>query len=447
MVGDRPRLTRSLRFRLSIWLVATSLAVALIAAGVSFVSVYHDANAVQDNVLRQTGALVTRGDLSTSDHSRRGENAKIDFEDRILIRKLRPLAKQSRQPRFKPTLTPGFHTVETSKGAYRVLIRQLPDGTRVAIAQQTAVRNETVFASAVISIVPMLVVSVVFLGVLFWILNRELSPIAQMATVLDNREEADQSPLNVTGLPAELWPFIDAFNRLITRVGQLLSMQQRFIAAAAHELRTPLASLSLQADQLVHDSERNGVDSRDVRALQAGIKRNRRLIDQLLSLSRSQTVSPEVCQPCAIDAVLREVVGELMPLINDRHIDLNVALAPCMRVWMTSDELASVLTNVISNALAHVPESGHIEIRGDQSNGHSILDIEDNGPGLSDQAKRQASEAFFRVGGETQTGAGLGLAIVREIVIKRSGELEFLNASTFDSGLRVRIKLPGGYAV
>lgn len=447
MVGRRSKLTRSLRFRLSIWLGATVIAIGVVAGALSFVIALYEANEVQDNTLIQTGALITRGDVSIADRASARDRSRVDFEDRIIIRPLTSTRAQTRPPRFPPGLEPGFHTVGTAQGPYRVLVRHLTDGKQVAIAQQISVRNETAVWSALTAVLPIVFALIALLFVLTWIVHRLFGPIAQMADALDRRDESDHSPLDATGLPAELWPFFAAFNRLLSRIAKLVTAQRRFVAAAAHELRTPLASLSLQAERLARTSQegtsqQREIDYEGVRKLQEGIKRNQRLIDQLLELSRHQALDRAPDQRCAIDAALREVVGQLLPLINAKHIDLNVRLDQSADARIAHDELVCALTNVIANAVAYVPESGQIDIRTRRSATSIGIEIEDNGPGLSDDAKAQASEPFFRAAGNTQPGSGLGLTIVREIIDKWAGTLEFEDASLFPSGLVVRIQLP-----
>ncbi|NNC26000.1 hypothetical protein HKX42_03795 [Salinisphaera sp. USBA-960] len=413
----------------------------LIAATLSFALAFRSASEVQDNLLLQTAALVSAGDLSVNDYAKPTAIPGVEFEDRIIIRRLRP-AKTQLHPDFASTLSPGLHTVDTQDGSYRVLIRTLQTGTRVGIAQQTAVRDETAMRSALTAILTIALALIALLGVLTWILRRFFKPIEAMARALDARDEGDQSPIETAGLPSELWPFLAAFNRLITRVGKLMNAQRHFTAAAAHELRTPLASLSLQVERIVRDSQQSAIDRESVRELQSGLERNQRIVDQLLRLSRSQAVGRMVTETCCIDGVLREVVAESMPLINAKQIDLSVDSQQPLSVHIPREELGSVLTNIISNAVAYTSVGGCVVVRVGSSADDVSIAIEDNGPGLSDAAKARVTDAFYRCDGNRQQGSGLGLALVREIVEKCSGTVAIEDATAFASGLLVRIVLP-----
>lgn len=441
MAGFRPELTQSLRFRLLVGLSATIVVIGLIAAALSFAIAFHNASEVQNNLLRQAAALVSTGDLSKIDRATPWLVVGVDFEDRIIIRRLGPAANTQPLPDFRSTLAPGFHTVDMRDGSYRVLVQALPDGTRFAVAQQIAVRNEIAVWTALTAVLTIISVLLALLVVLGWILNRFFKPVDTMARALDVRNEADQSHLDATGMPAEFWPFFAAFNRLLTRIGKLLAAQRRFTAAAAHELRTPLASLSIRAERLAGDNEQYTVDKQSIRELRTSIERNQRVVDQLLSLSRSQAADQVVTDGGDVDEVLREIVADLMPSINDKHMDISVCSDQPVHVRVPRDELVSVLANVVSNAVAYTPVAGCVQISIARLGRFAVINVDDNGPGLSDQMKINATRAFYRGASGSQPGSGLGLTIVSEIVDKRSGRLALEDTPLFTSGLRVRIEL------
>lgn len=440
-MGQRSGLTQSLRFRLSLWLSVTVLLVGLVSAGLSFVIAFHAANEVQNNLLSQTAALVGQSDLLARDRDSAHGSSKIEFEDRILIRRLKPAARRYRRPHFSARLTPGFHTVDAPNGPYRLIVRRLSDGIKVAVAQQTAVRNETAIRSALTAMFPNIIALLALLGVLMWLVYRLFQPVSRVANALDERDETDLSHVESYDLPAELWPFLAAFNRLLTRIETLMIAQRRFVAAAAHELRTPMASLALQAERLERNHRQGSINRDDIVSLRRGIDRHRRIVDQLLTLSRSQADLGSSAAACDLNDVIRDVIADLMPLISERQIELIFSSETEPVVYIARDDLVSALANVLSNAVKYNVEQGRILLRVRTTSCHAVIEIEDDGPGLADDQRQYAIDPFFRGEVDEQTGSGLGLTIVHEIVRKWSGELE-LGESSVAAGLWLCITLP-----
>ncbi|GGJ41265.1 sensor histidine kinase [Neoroseomonas lacus] len=240
-----------------------------------------------------------------------------------------------------------------------------------------------------------------------------------------------QAGLPVEGVPAEILPLVSATNLAFTRVEKEHERQRRFIANAAHELRTPIAILSLRLDELPDDATRQ--------KLQLDVRRLTLLANQLLDLERMRHAA-DTAEDRTVEMVglAREVVAELVPLALTAGSD--IALHSAVPRWsVRGDEqaLRSVLLNLIGNALAHGGPGVQVELRID---GHGFVEVSDNGPGVREDAKEQVFEAFQRAGG-SGSGAGLGLYIVRELLRAHGASIDLLNGKP---GAVFRLRFPKG---
>jgi len=231
---------------------------------------------------------------------------------------------------------------------------------------------------------------------------------------------------------------------LLQRMRVLMDQQRRFVADAAHELRTPITALSLQAENL--GSVDLPVDARDrVAALRQGIGRTRHLLEQLLALARQDAALPDaVAIPViALDATVKEVVAEAMPEAGYLGIDLGFVRVEPATVRGEAVMLIALFRNLLDNALRFTPAGGRIDVRVYCDSDMAILQIEDSGPGVAPEEIGRIFEPFFRGQRPEGDGVGLGLSIVKRIVDRLGGSIEAANvAEGARTGLRVLVKLP-----
>ncbi|WP_328515743.1 histidine kinase dimerization/phospho-acceptor domain-containing protein, partial [Ralstonia pseudosolanacearum] len=252
MDGVQGPVKPSLQRRLSLWLSAIIVAVAVAAGGFAFVSAFSEAHELQDDVLRQVGAMFDPQHLPAAS----AEAPMADQESRVVVQLLpAPGADAGRAstratPVFPSTLADGMQTARAGKYDYRVWVRTLADGQRIAVAQETAVRNETARNSALHTVMPFLILVPILLLAMADVLRKMFAPIRRLAHEVDQRDERQLHAIAPDAVPAEVRPFVVAINRLLARVAQSVQAQHRFVADAAHELRTPLTALSLQAERL-----------------------------------------------------------------------------------------------------------------------------------------------------------------------------------------------------
>jgi two-component system OmpR family sensor kinase len=444
MDGFKGTVAHSLQLRLSLWIALAIVVIAAAAGLFSFVSALDEAHKVQDNQLIQTGFLISRLEtVPASPLVAREKAGDVDFDARVVVRFL-PTASNprtpnpARPPTFSSLLKDGLQTVTVGREQWRVFVRTNATGVRVAVGQQTTVRDAGARASAVRTLMPILFL-VPVLALLVGILLRQMfQPLKKLAADLGRRPEDDLGPLNDSGLPSEVWPFVAEINMLLVRMGRALALQRRFIADAAHELRSPMTAMSLQAERLSAASMPGEARMR-LNALSAGLQRTRELLDQLLALARTQ--EPSLDQTCRVSLrqVIREVLEDLVPIAEEKRIDLGVIGEVDGEVDAKAVDLKMLVKNLCDNAVRYTPEGGRVDITVRREDGLISLQIDDTGPGIPEHERERVFDAFYRVLGNGEIGSGLGLAITRTVADSMAATIELGDARPPESGLRVRV--------
>ena len=443
MDGDQGSVVSSLRFQLALWL---SLAVVAVAAGAgvySFRSALHEAHTMQDNQLGQTAYLIGRLDAVPSAPMAREQAGDDDFDARVVVRFLRTpggpaLAPPPRPPEFAHDLADGLQTVYVGREQWRVFVKSNAKGIRVAVGQQTRVRDAAARASAVRTVMPILFLAPVLLLLVSALVQRMLRPLKTLSDQLGQRQEHDLSQLHGAGLPSEVWPFVVQINALLIRTRRTLALQRRFIADAAHELRSPLTAMSLQAERL-GAAEMPGEARVRLRALTAGLQRTRVLLEQLLTLARTNEPAAGQAGEVGLAQIIREVLEELVPLAEAKNIDLGVVGDVAATVKGTPFELRVLIKNLVDNAIRYTPDGGRVDITVRQDGGVT-LQVDDTGPGIAAAERERVFDPFYRVLGNGETGSGLGLAIARSVAGSIGARIELAAVSPAGPGLRATVK-------
>jgi two-component system OmpR family sensor kinase len=206
----------------------------------------------------------------------------------------------------------------------------------------------------------------------------------------------------------------------------LLTQQRRFIADAAHELRSPLTALLLQAQNIQRSDSLEDLQSR-VEPLQAGIERARQLTEQLLTLARTQAdSSPD--EDVDVAALARNVMAEYLPLAEAKHIDMGLEEIAKLSLTGSRLSLRLLLKNALENALKYTPEGGVVTLRLRSEMNSAVIEIVDNGPGIPAAERDRVFDAFYRMPDSVGEGNGLGLAIAREAALRLGGTVGLYGA-------------------
>ena len=448
MAGSQELVRQSLQFRLSAWLSILILAVAIVAGSFSFIAAFDDANELQDDLLRQIAAMVERDHLPLGGSWAAERNDDSDPEDRVVLQVLPTTAGSATAPAeaalpLPGSLPDGVQTVMAGGESWRLFVRTLAADVRIAVGQQTAVRDEIAADSAFRTVMPFIVLVPVLLLVLAILIRRMFQPLTHLAADLDHRPEQDLGSVSAVGLPTEIRPFVVAINRLLARVAQSVSQQRRFVADAAHELRSPLTALSLQAERL-GAAEMSVEAQQRLSALREGMQRTRRLLDQLLALARAQESSPEIAPPVSVHKVFRQVIERLLPNAEAKSIDLGVCSASDAQLAVAEVDLMTLIGNLVDNAIKYTPNGGRVDLVVGTRDGGVVVHIDDTGPGIPPDERAAVFEPFHRLPGSTETGSGLGLSIAKAIAERCGASLTLDYAEPAQSsGLRVTVAFRG----
>lgn len=440
----------SLRVLLSLWLSATILATAFIAGTFSYFSARKAANEFLDDHLRQVATLANQSRLSLAENPAVIREDLLDPEDSAMLVQMlgEPLTavphKAPDLPILPTDLPDGMHTRILASEEWRIFVYTLNTGSRVAVAQRMRERDEIAHESAVDTILPLLLL-IPALGVLVaLVIPRLLHKVVALSRHLDMRSESDLGALDDEGIPQEILPLTRSISRLLQRVERAVHMQRRFIADAAHELRSPLTALMLQAERL--ERSKLPPEARpQMDALNQGLRRARALLDQLLSHARSQTTQDKR-HPVSLHGIFRQTIEDYASQAEDKEIDLGVCEEPDVCIEASEVDLHALVRNLVDNAIRYCPPGSTVDLAASAQRNHALIEVRDNGPGIPDHERERVLEPFYRIVGTEATGSGLGLAIVKNIVDRLGGTLSLQPASddTAHPGLKVLVRIPGG---
>ncbi|HRF73643.1 MAG TPA: ATP-binding protein [Accumulibacter sp.] len=429
---------RSLQRQLSLMLGSVIVIAGLVAAIASFALGYSEAKEFQDDMLRQIASLnASAGVASWLPEGSPQSSPKIklnDPESRITIIHL---PRDERPDWLAADLRSGFRTVRAGTERLRVFILDGASGKRTVVMQPTEARDEVAVNSALHTLIPLLLLIPVLTVLIVRVVRRELAPITRLSRGLDEQPADHPQAIAADGLPEEITPFVHAINRLLERVNHLLGQQRRFVADAAHELRSPLTALSVQIQNLAHAGSLDAVGER-VRPLQAGIERARQLTEQLLNLARTQAGSNGQTE-VDVSLLARELIADLLPFAEDKGIDLGLDEITPLRIRGAPEAFRLIIRNALENALKYTPEGGEVTLRlrsGDQC---TTIEVVDNGPGIPALERERVFDSFYRIPGNGSEGSGLGLTIAREAATRLGGTVS-LHARHEGSGLLFRYR-------
>jgi two-component system OmpR family sensor kinase len=448
MDGFKKRLKESIQLRLSFWLSGAILVVALVAGVFSFVSAFDEAHELQDDVLRQVAALFDRQHWPVPQGGDGGRVQDSDEESRVIVQSLtHHPATQGHVEAGAPlplamTLPDGLQTLKVNGESFRVLVKTMITGERIAVAQETGLRNEIARDSALRTVMPFLILVPILLLVVADLVRKMFRPIAILAVEIDHREEQELHPVKEDHLPLEVRPFVIAINRLLNRVARSMETQRRFVADAAHELRSPLTALSLQAERLA-EADMSDLAHQRLIILRQGIERGRHLLDQLLTLARVQS-APIVSQsPISVRHVYRCVLEDLMLLAEAKNLDMGVAGDRDAQILVHEVDLIAVVKNLVDNAIRYTPAGGRIDLSVTTHDHQAILRVKDSGPGIPSSEQARVFDPFYRVLGREEVGSGLGLSIVKAIADRIGADVQLgYSEPERPSGLCVTVLIP-----
>ncbi|MGI4985475.1 MAG: ATP-binding protein [Janthinobacterium lividum] len=457
---------RSIRRVLLAWLLAIVLIGVVLAGILIYRQARAEANALFDYQLQQTAAALPSEPFSSvlGGHASQGEGVVIQ----IWSRDGAQLYYSHPRAPLAPRAELGFSTEHTPVGEWRVYSAIVGDNV-VQLAQPMAIRDLLAAETAWRTVWPLLVLLPV-LGLGVWlIVGRGLRPLSRLAHALEARRPEAVDPLPDRRLPGEIRPVVHALNGLLQRLSGALDTQKAFVADAAHELRTPLAALRIQA-QLLERATDPAARDEALADLHQGVARATRLVEQLLSLARAEAGGDAGAPARAVHDGKRDGEGEmtpeasavlpwasarvpgkgaragsgasvdLLPLIEacvlaltplaiEKGVDLGIEGAVATSIPGDGEALRVMLGNLLDNAVKYTPPGGRVDVSTGRRDAQAFIEIVDTGPGIAPGERERVFDRFYRSpehgarGQAPEQGSGLGLAIVRHIVDRHGARI------------------------
>ena len=436
----------SLQSRLLLLVLGFAVAVWLGAAMITWRDAQHEIDELLDGHLAQAAALLLV--QAQGDHD--------DVSDTPVLHKYAPqvvfqvfvegqLITRSSNAGQQPLSDQleGFSTVRREDGElWRVVAtHEKHHDVTVLVGEKIASRQSILWALMRSLLRPLLFALPLFGLALWWSVRKGLAPIRGLRDTLERRAPNAAEPVSLADMPRELQPLVQTLNGLLERIAHMVQSERRFTADAAHELRTPIAAIRAQAQVALGAGDDVAERNHALQTTLAGCDRASRLVDQLLTLARLEA-SPNA-KPAAVDlsAVVRRVAGELAPTALGRKQEITVlADAPCA-VAANEVLLGVLVRNLVDNALRYSPSGARVEVLVSTDTEGAHLQVQDSGPGMSDEAIGHLGERFFRVLGNEQPGSGLGWSIVRRLLLVFGAQTQ-IGRSTVLGGLSVAVHWP-----
>ena len=420
---------KSLKKQLIFWLAGLLTVVGMLAGGISFYLALQDANGLLDHQLSQIARSVDEGSqLPAMQAQFRKENAKEKERDFVIQVWLQNAPVLSSRPGFDlPRMTvSGFSDASSHHTEWRVYTMIHLHRT-VQVSQGEDVRLEIATHSAMRVLFPVAVLiplSWLLVGI---VVSRLLKPLETVTEAAIHRDAASHAPLPTENVPEEIAPLIRAMNDLIARLGETLEMQRQFLSDAAHELRTPLAALQLQIENLSRNLSLDDLDIR-IGEMRRGSQRASHLVGQLLKIARYEAQNkPIVHSEIALNSLVKSCIADFIPLAEHRGIDLGMVHDNAATITGTPEDLRILIGNLIDNAIRYTPEKGKVDVSVNVSGQYVTVEILDTGPGIPASLLPRVFDRFFRAAGQDMEGSGIGLAIVKTIAQRESAQVSLLN--------------------
>ena len=439
MDGPEILTTASLRHTALVYVTVLLSVIGLTASAFAYLYAHDAATEFLDGQLRQIALNAGEGVSS----ARAPAEADQDPEDQfaVSIWDARGMLVYASLPsvRIPPQTRPGYATVDVAGEKWRVYttgdIRR-----RVQVAQREVVRQEIAQTAALVTAAPVLIAIPLAWLVVGWAMNRLLARLNVLSIELAQRSVSATAPISLEGIPAEVAPLARSMNNLIVRLHDAIEAQRRFVSDAAHELRTPLAAMQIQVENL--SREARGNHSRATEALARGVRRASALVNQLLHLARLDENGAARGETVDVNALVLESVADHATLAERKQVDLEVNMA-CQAVCRgVSEEVRALISTIVDNAVRYTPPGGRIEVSIGRRDGRFVLEVSNTGAFLPRGAETRIFDRFFRAAPQETEGTGLGLSIARRVAKRHDFDLAIENRTDGIAGVVARISIP-----
>ncbi|MDD3676817.1 ATP-binding protein [Thauera propionica] len=425
----------SIRIRLFLWLTLALAVTSVFIGLITYQLAWDGYNRLRDFTLEQVAYTVLQHEVDpspTADQSGQYLSQVWHTDGRLHF--------STRPPIDLPLQTIGHHQLEWAGEEWHVVT--VAEGDRIVQVANTVANRGRMFEQVRLWIwVPLLLLIMMLGALMSGAVGEALGPLDALRRQIQARDPAQLQPLPREEHPVEIAPLVDSINELLVRLDHLLSKQRSFVADAAHEMRTPLTAIQLQA-QVMAASHATADRETALTALRAGVERASHLVEQLLQLARYdvESIHAPVLRACVPAELARQMVIDYQPLADKHGIDLGLGQCDTVSVPADAAGLRILLGNLLDNALRYAGRGRRVDVEVRDGTTAVSLWVIDNGPGIPAAAREQVFERFRRLASADFPGSGLGLAIVREIVDLHHGAIAL--SETPGGGLSVRVDLP-----
>ena len=339
-----------------------------------------------------------------------------------------------------------------------IWVRLPLQGGPLALVQVAETREKrSVLATEIIKgvMLPQFVILPLAVLLVWLALARGIQPLNKLEQRIRARSPDDLSPLDDRTVPLEVAPLVSSVNDLLTRLNDSLATQKRFLADAAHQLKTPLAGLRMQADLAQREGTSTDELKQSLKQIGRSSIRATHTVNQLLALARAEASGAQMTQQrCDLARLTMDVVRDSVPRAMDKRIDLGYdgAEPGAPGVWLDGNPtlLKELVRNLVDNAINYTPSSddrpGVVTVRvlADTFGRVLLLQVEDTGPGVPESERELIFQPFYRALGSEADGSGLGLPIVQEIARQHQAEISVEDARPGQTppGARFTVRFP-----
>jgi len=346
-----------------------------------------------------------------------------DARDHLLLR-----SDSAPETKLAP-LSPGYSDAMINGEQWRVFTLRSPPGRWFQSAERADIRQELAEDIAIGTLLPLLLALPLMALAIWATVIWAMRPLSRVSDEIGERDPERMTPLDMGNLPLETHGLVRAVNSLLHRLDAALARERRFIADAAHELRTPISALRVHAS-----NAREAAEVTERRAsqqhLDQSIARIERLVAQLLSLNRAERTSQNPMRTYMdLGALVRMEIDVIRPISLQKRQTIMLQLE---ETQVMGDELAlaPLVRNLLENAVRYAPDGGSIIVSTSAEQDWVKLSIEDSGPGIPEESRNRVFDRFYRIVGSGVEGSGLGLAIVREIINDHGGRITLDTSET-----------------
>lgn len=431
----------SIRLRLLVSLLGTLALAALLLGGITYRNALQEAETLFDYQLRQMAlSLRDQGEIAP-DQANTLADAGLDFVVQIWTVDGRTIYATRAHTALPARAVLGFADVQVQGQVWRTFSAAAGDRV-IQVAQPRQIRSHLAAGAALRSVTPLLLLSPLLAAVMWLLIDSTLAPLRRVSREVTLRGAESLSALPLQGLPDEVAPLVSSLNALLQRLSSAFDAQKAFVADAAHELRSPLTALKLQVQLLQRAPDAQTRDEA-AQALGQGVERATRLVEQLLTLARNE--------PGARAAPLREIdlveavrqgLATVAPVATDLGATIELDADAQVQAIGDPTALAALVRNLADNAIRYSGPTPHLRVSLHTERDHSVLTVDDNGPGVPEAERDRIFDRFWRreATAAATHGTGLGLAIVKSIADRHGAQLRVGESPL--GGLRVEIVFP-----